>query len=322
MDTRTLNGVGSREASSARVTSQSATTKAIETTKLTKVYGKHRGVNDLDLIINQGEVFGFLGPNGAGKTTTIRMLMGMIKPTGGSAQINGLDIVRDSVEIRRQVGYLPGEFSLYPNLTGAKTLQYFANLRGMNQKEAWEYITKMADRLELDLNKKFKQYSRGNKQKLGIIQAFMHKPSLLILDEPSGGLDPLNQQEFYKLVDEAKAEGATVFFSSHILSEVEKVCDRVGIIREGLLVKVGGVSEIINIKTHHIEFTFANSVPVEVFKPLPGVQEVTALENNILLVTVRPEGVDPTIKTASQYSLLNMVSREPSLEEIFLNYYK
>jgi ABC-2 type transport system ATP-binding protein len=318
MDTNTLNGVVTRKADTLR----SQNEVAIQTDKLTKNYGTSRGVIDLDLTINKGEVFGFLGPNGAGKTTTIRMLMGLIKPTGGGAKVNSLDIVNDSVEIRKQVGYLPGEFQLYPNLTGAKTLQYFANLRGMDSKLAWERISKLAGRLELDLTKKFKQYSRGNKQKVGIVQAFMHKPGLLILDEPTGGLDPLNQQEFYKLVKEAQAEGATIFFSSHIISEVEKICDRVGIIREGKLVKIGEVSELTNIKTHQIELTFANAVPVETFQKLSGVQEVTALDNNALLITMRPEGVDPLIKTAGQYSLLNMVSREPSLEEIFLNYYR
>jgi ABC-2 type transport system ATP-binding protein len=318
METETLNGVVLRKADSA----QSQNEVAIQTNKLTKNYGRNRGVLELDLSIYKGEVFGFLGPNGAGKTTTIRMLMGLIKPTGGEAKVNNLDIEKDSVEIRRHVGYLPGEFQLYPNLTGAKTLQYFANLRRMDSKLAWERISNLAERFELDLNKKFKQYSRGNKQKIGIVQAFMHKPSLLILDEPTGGLDPLNQQEFYKLVQETQAGGATVFFSSHIMSEVEKVCDRVGIIREGKLVKIGGVAELTNIKTHQLELTFANPVSVEVFKKLPGVQEVSAVDVNVLMIVLRPEGVDPVVKTAGQYSLLNMVSREPSLEEIFLNYYK
>ncbi len=292
---------------------------AILTEKLTKTYGSSRGVIDLDLEVRQGEVFGFLGPNGAGKTTTIRVLMNLIAPTDGRALVNGLDSQRDSVEIKRQIGYLPGEFSLYPNLSGAQTLQYFANLRGGVD---WKYIISLAERLELDLTKKFKQYSRGNKQKVGIIQAMMHKPRLLILDEPTSGLDPLNQQEFYKLVREVREEGRTVFFSSHIMSEVEKTCDRVGIIRDGRLVKLGGIGELTGIKTQQLELTFAGPAPLSEFERLPGVEQVEAIDTQILRCVVRADGLDGVVRLAAQYALVNLASREPSLEEIFLNYYR
>lgn len=295
---------------------------AILTENLTKTYGGSRGINDINLQVQPGEVFGFLGPNGAGKTTTIRTLMNLIKPTSGKAFIYGLDCQQQSVEIKKQIGYLPGEYSLYPNLTGAQTLEYFGNLRGGVD---WKYVTSLAERLELDMRKKFKQYSRGNKQKVGIIQALMHKPRLLILDEPTGGLDPLNQQEFYKLIDEVRSEGRTVFFSSHIMSEVERTCDRVAIIREGRLVKVGNISELTNLKTHQLEITFAGTVPLAEFKILPGVERVEEVRENgvqILRCLVQADALDAVVKTAARYSLVNFVSREPSLEEVFLNYYR
>jgi ABC-2 type transport system ATP-binding protein len=298
---------------------------AISTEKLNKSYGRSRGVIDLDLNIYEGEVFGFLGPNGAGKTTTIRLLLNLIKPTGGKASLLGMDSERDSVAIRKEVGYLPGEFSLYPGLTGAQTLEYFANLRDVDSKENWQRVQQMAERLELDLTKKFKQYSRGNKQKVGIIQALMHRPRLLILDEPTSGLDPLNQQEFYKLVEEARDNGATVFFSSHIMSEVEKICDRVGIIREGRLIKVGNIAELTGLKSHQLELTFSDSVPAQEFQNLPGVEQFRQEQNDgttTLHFTVKAEALEQVVKSASKYQIINFVSREPSLEESFLHYYQ
>jgi ABC-2 type transport system ATP-binding protein len=305
----------------ARRTSR-ATGLAIQIQNLTKLYGQARGVTDLNLEVREGEVFGFLGPNGAGKTTTIRILLNLIKPTSGQVSVLGLDSQRDSVAIKKLIGYLPGEFSLYPNLTGAKTLEYFGNLRGGVE---WARLKNMAERLELDLSRKFRQYSRGNKQKVGIIQALMHRPRLLVLDEPTGGLDPLNQQEFYKLMAEARQDGSTVFFSSHIMSEVEKTCDRVGIIREGELVKIGNIAELTGLKTHHLELTFAGKAPVEEFRQLPGITELTVSEENghpVIRCVVMAEALDQVVKLAGHYTLLNFVSREPSLEESFLHYYK
>ncbi len=298
---------------------------AIQTEKLNKSYGRNRGVIDLDLSVYEGEVFGFLGPNGAGKTTTIRMLLNLIKPTGGKATLLGLDSQRDNVEIHKHIGYLPGEFSLYPGLTGAQTLAYFANLRGVDGKENWKYVQEMAERLELDMTKKFRQYSRGNKQKVGIILALMHRPRLLILDEPTSGLDPLNQQEFYKLVKEIQQSGSSVFFSSHIMSEVEKICDRVGIIREGRLVKIGGIAELTDLKSHQLELTFAGPVPLEEFRQLPGVDHLEKVQVNsheTLRCIVKADKLDQVVKLAAKYPLVNFVSREPSLEESFLDYYR
>jgi ABC-2 type transport system ATP-binding protein len=308
-----------------KAASAASTKFSILTEKLNKSYGSNRGIIDLDLGVYEGEIFGFLGPNGAGKTTTIRLLLNLIKPTSGKAQVLGLDSQNDSVEIHKQIGYLPGEFALYPNLTGAQTLEYFANLRGVAGPENWKYVQELAERLELDMTRKFRQYSRGNKQKVGVIQALMHRPKLLILDEPTSGLDPLNQQEFYKLAKEAQANGSTVFLSSHIMSEVEKICDRVGIIREGRLVKVGNIGELTDLKSHQLELTFAGTIPMDEFKKLPGVDHVEKVAVNsheVLRCVVKAEMLDGVVKTAARYPLVNFVSREPSLEETFLDYYR
>src|SRR5690348_1528051 len=216
-------------------------TAIIEVKNLSKSYGGKRGIVDVSFDVAEGEVFGFLGPNGAGKTTTIRILMALIRADKGAARIAGRDCWEDSVAIKRLIGYVPGEPALDPNLTGGQILEYFAHLRGGVDQE---YLKALVDRLELDPSKRFREYSRGNKQKVGLAQAFMHRPRLLILDEPTSGLDPLNQQEFYKMVAEVKADGRSVFLSSHILPEVEHTCDRVGIIREGHLVKIDHVSSL------------------------------------------------------------------------------
>ncbi|HEX2913053.1 MAG TPA: ABC transporter ATP-binding protein [Chloroflexia bacterium] len=294
---------------------------AIKTEKLTKSYGRNRGIIELDLEVYQGEIFGYLGPNGAGKTTTIRLLMDLIKPTGGSASIYGLDCQQNSVEIKRFTGYLPGEFSLYPNLTGAQTLKYFANLRGGVE---WKRIKELAERLQLDLSKKFKEYSHGNKQKVGIIQAVMHQPRLLIVDEPTNGLDPLNQQEFYKLLHELREQGSTIFMSSHIMSEIETTCDRVGLIREGRMVRVGSMDELVDLKRHHLEVVFENAVPVEFLQTLPGLDhlEITQKDGQQLVrCVVKQETLGEVVGLLTRYPIVDFVSREPSLETIFLDYY-
>src|ERR1700681_4436892 len=202
----------------------------IEVERLTKSYGSKRGIANVSFVVEEGEVFGFLGPNGAGKTTTIRLLMALLHADAGRAQIAGLDCWKQSLEIKRLVGYMPGEPALDPNLTGGQILEYFAHLRGGVDRA---YLKQLIDRFELDTSRKFRQYSTGNKRKVVLMQAFMHRPRLLILDEPTSGLDPLNQLEFDRMVFEARSEGRTVFLSSHVLSEVEKTCNRVGIIREG-----------------------------------------------------------------------------------------
>jgi ABC-2 type transport system ATP-binding protein len=274
---------------------------------------------DVTFDIQEGEVFGFLGPNGAGKTTTIRVLMGLLHADSGSATIAGLDCWKQSVEIKRLIGYLPGELSLDPGLTGGQILEYFGHLRGGVDQA---YLKQLIARLDFDPSRKFRQYSTGNKRKLGVIQAFMHRPRLLILDEPTNGLDPLNQQEFDRMVKEVRDDGRTVFLSSHILTEVEQMCDRVAIIREGRLVRVGGVAELKDIKHHEITMTFANAVPVEAFKTLDEVTQVEALADGHTLRLAVSGAADAVIKAAAHYPVITLTSHEPSLEEIFLRYYE
>ena len=285
---------------------------------LTKRYGTHRGIDDVSFSIVEGEVFGFLGPNGAGKATTIRTLMGLLRPTAGHATIGGLDCWAQGPEVKRLVGYLPGEFSFDPRLTGAQILAYLANLRGGVDHA---YLARLVERLELDLTRRFRDYSRGNKQKVGLAQAFMGKPRLLILDEPTSGLDPLNQQEFYKMVAEVRAEGRSIFLSSHILPEVEHTCDRVGIIREGQLVKVGGVSELKDLRQRVLEAQFSGPAQAVWFSGLPGIISVTTDEPNTARVTLKGDMGD-TLRVAVEHGALNVTTHEPSLEDIFLRFYE
>ena len=294
-------------------------TAIIEVDRLTKSYGRRRGIADVSFQVGEGEVFGFLGPNGAGKTTTIRVLMALIRADSGSAKITGLDCWDRSVDIKRSVGYVPGEPSLDGNLTGGQILEYFANLRGGVDQM---YLKQLVERLDLDTGRKFRQYSTGNKRKVVLIQAFMHKPRVLILDEPTSGLDPLNQQEFDGMVREARDEGRTVFLSSHVLSEVEKTCTRVGIIREGRLVKVGGVHDLNDIKRYEITITFAGPVPVEAFAQLEGVTQVERLSDGRAVRLAMQGSADAVIKAAAHYPVISLTSYEPSLEDVFLRYYE
>ena len=291
----------------------------IETEGLTKSYGNKRGIVDVTFKVDEGEVFGFLGPNGAGKTTTIRVLMALLRADAGSARIAGKDCWNDSVEIKRLIGYVPGEPALDPNLTGGQILEYFANLRGGVD---GAYLKKLVGRLDLDTSRKFRQYSTGNKRKVVLIQAFMHKPRVLILDEPTSGLDPLNQQEFDGMVREAQNEGRTVFLSSHVLSEVEKTCTRVGIIREGRLVKIGGIHELMDIKRYEITISFAKPVPTDAFAKLDGVVEVESQSNGAAVRLAIQGTADAVIKEAARYPVVSLTSYEPSLEDIFLRYYE
>ena len=283
---------------------------------LTKLYGKQRGILDVDLDIVRGEVFGYLGPNGAGKTTTIRTLLHFLFPTRGRATIFGLDIARHSLEIRRRLGYLPGELETYNNLTGTELLEFLSHLRGGVD---WQYLRELATRFDYDLGMKIKSLSHGNRQKIGLIQAFMNKPELLILDEPTIGLDPLMQQEFYRLIDEIKTEGRTVFLSSHIMPEVERVCDRVGIIREGRLIAVEDIDVLKARAIRRLEIQFASPVSLEQFINISGVRDIEVHENR-LTCTIAGE-IDSLLKAAVQYHVVNVISHEPSMEEIFLAYY-
>ena len=293
---------------------------AIQTEKLAKYYDGARGIVDLDLRVEKGEIFGFLGPNGSGKTTTIRILMDLIRPTSGHASIFGLDCQEKTVEIKALTGYLPGELSLWNNLTGRQNLVYLANLRGgVPMKTIEGYAT----RLGLDLDRKFREYSKGNKQKVGIVQAFMHRPRLLILDEPTGGLDPLNQQEFFRMVADAHQAGATIFLSSHILSEVEHTCHRVAIIREGILVRVGSVQEVIAEKRYSVALTLATPITDAIkaeFESLPNVENVTATDHTLEFIV--QGDIAPVLKLAAAYPVITMTSHEPTLEEAFLEYYR
>ena len=288
----------------------------IRTEQLTKAYGSHRGIIDVDLTIQPGEAFGFLGPNGAGKTTTIRTLLDHIRPTSGRAYLFGIETTVDPVAIHRRVGYLPGEFTLYDKLTGGQTIEYFANLRGGVDTA---YQKELVERLDVDPTRKFREYSKGNKQKIGLIVALQHRPDLLVLDEPTSGLDPLVQQTFYEIIREAKAEGRTVFLSSHILSEVERTCDRVAIIRDGRLVRVDRVEALRDVAHHQVELRFAGDVPVAAFASLEGVSDLST-EDHTLRMRVSGS-IAPLVREASKYELVDFVSREPSLEETFLAQY-
>src|SRR5438876_714656 len=291
---------------------------AIRTSKLTKDYGSGRGLFDLDLQVGQQEVFGYLGPNGAGKTTTIRLLMDMLRPTGGSAYIFGLDCTRESVAVKKRVGYLPGDVPQFGSLRGTEIVAYFGGMRGRVDKRS---VKAIAQRFDLDLSRRFREYSSGNKQKLAILLAFAHRPDLLILDEPTSGLDPLNQQEFYSLLRETREAGATIFLSSHVLSEVEHVCDRVGILRAGRLVKVAELGELTRIRVHHVEVEFApgEEVPAERLRSADGVEDVT-VEGQRLRCTVHGN-FDALLQAISGSRVIDLVSTEPSLEEFFLSFF-
>lgn len=292
-------------------------TNALETAGLTKDFGSGRGLFDLDLVVSEAEIFGYLGPNGAGKTTTIRLLMDLIHPTSGSARIFGLDCHADAVEVKRHVGYVPGELPQFGGLRGSEIVAYIAGLRGGVDDKV---VSSICERLTLDLAQRFREYSRGNKQKLAILLGFMHQPRLLVLDEPTGGLDPLNQQEFYDMCREAKNNGATVFLSSHILSEVEHISDRVGIIRGGRLVRLARIHELHEMRVHQVEVEFAGDVPVAAIRSAAGVDRVEVSDHRVTCVVKGSFG--PLIRALASAEVVNLVSHEPSLEEVFLSYYR
>jgi ABC-2 type transport system ATP-binding protein len=291
---------------------------AIHTDGLTKHYGDVKALVDLDLEILPGEIFGFLGPNGAGKTTMIRTILDEIRPTSGNASILGMDSHQKSVEIRKHIGYVPGDLAMYPNLTGRDTLTYFANLRGGVD---WSYVDSLADRLDADLEKKVGDLSSGNRQKVGLIQAFMNRPQVLIMDEPSSGLDPLVQREFQRMMREVAAEGRTVFLSSHTLSEVQRVANRVGIIRHGKLIAVETVADLRSKAIRTVNIFFDGPVDGREFEGLPGVREVTTQNEH---VTLSFDGqMETLLKVVTErFHVLDITTQEADLEEIFLTYYR
>lgn len=288
----------------------------IETHDLTVYYGKHRGIKDVNLQVEQGEVFGFLGPNGSGKTTTQRAILDIIHPTAGSATVFGKDTQADGVEIRKRIGYLPGELNLYPSMRANAFLDMLASLQDSAPDKHFRQT--LCERLDLDPTRRMKEYSRGNKQKVGIVAAFMNKPDLLILDEPTGGLDPLVQQTVMELVSEVKQDGRTVFFSSHILPEVQAVCDRVGIIRDGQLVTTSPVKALTKQAFKRVHMTFENMPPADAFV-LDGVQE-TGRDGNTIMLEVRTS-LPKVMEIAAPYGIDDIEVPHVTLEEIFLNYY-
>ena len=289
----------------------------IRTAGLTRHYGRLVALSGLDLEVTPGEVFGYLGPNGAGKTTTIRILLDLIRPTSGAAFIFGRDSRRDGLAIRRRVGYLPGEMALYENLTGRQFLAYFAAIRGGVE---WTYVDRLAERFAAELRPRIRTLSHGNRQKLGLIQAFMHRPEVLILDEPTVGLDPLMQQEFYALVADAREAGQTVFVSSHVIPEVERTCDRVGILRAGRLLTVERISALKAKAIRHVEIRFAAPVPPDAFAGLPGTRDMHVEGDLVRCAIIGP--IDPLVKAAARFEVVEINSQEPSLEELFLTYYE
>ncbi|MGC1208146.1 MAG: ABC transporter ATP-binding protein [Ornithinimicrobium sp.] len=295
------------------------TSPAIRTADLSKHYGDFVALKDLNLEVHTGEIFGFLGPNGAGKSTAIKALLDQVRPTYGSASVLGMDAHRDAKAIRARIGYIPGDLALYPRLTGRATLNYFARLRGGVRPA---YIEELAERFEADLSKKVGEYSTGNRQKIGLIQAFMHQPELLILDEPNSGLDPLLQEVFHQLLEEVRDEGRTIFLSSHTLSEVERVADRVGIIKDGSLIVVERVDALKRKAVRHVDFEFAGPVEGSSLRRIDNVLEVVTEDRR---ARVSFEGdVDALLRAVvgAGERVISMTSRESDLEEIFLTYYR
>jgi ABC-2 type transport system ATP-binding protein len=293
------------------------TAAAIEFRGLVKEYGTVRALDGVDMVVEQGRIFGFLGPNGAGKTTAIRCLVDLIRPSAGEARLLGFDSRRQTLEVRRRTGYLPGDLRLYEHITGRQTLEYFASLRGAPPEQ--RYLAEIVERLDLDPSREVASYSKGNKQKLGLILALMHRPEVLLLDEPTSGLDPLVQEEVEKILREHAAEGRTVFFSSHVLSEVERLCDRVAFIRDGKIVAVEDLADLKGRSLHIVEVTFAEAVAPELFN-LPGVK-IVRRDGNIYHLEVK-NNIDQVVKAIARYRLLDLRTEQPSIEEVFLAYYQ
>ena len=286
---------------------------AVACAGLTRDYGQGRGLFDLDLEIRRGEIFGFIGPNGAGKTTAIRLLMDLIRPDQGTATLLGLDARRDSLASKRRVGYLPGELPQFPGVSAGYVIGLLAGLRGGVEPDR---IRALADRLDLDLGRKFSDLSHGNKQKVGLVQAFMHEPDLLILDEPTLGLDPLMQREFRTLVEESVAAGATVLLSSHVLSEVELVCHRIGLIRAGRMLRVGSMAELRTVRGHRIEAIVRGRLSLADLAGIPGVTAPQVRGDRVSCTLHGPIG--PLLTWLQTGDVVELDSRELSLEEVFL----
>lgn len=294
-------------------------TRALRLSGLTKDYGRTRALDAIDLDVEAGEVFGYLGPNGAGKTTTIRIVMGLLRPTAGRAEVLGLDAWRDAARLHGRVGYLPGEPGLYDRMSGAAVVEHFARLR--RDRAAPRRARELAERLDLDLHPQVRALSRGNLQKLGLVQALMSHPDLVVLDEPTNGLDPLVQHVFHQLVREVTARGTTVLLSSHVLSEVQRLADRVGIIRQGHLVAVERLDDLRAKSLHHVEARFAGPVDPSVFGAVPGVRRVD-FAGGVLRCAVPATSLDAMVKTLGRFRVHDVTIAEADLEETFLAYYE
>jgi ABC-2 type transport system ATP-binding protein len=289
---------------------------AIELQGVVKDYGQVRALRGIDLSVEAGQIFGFLGPNGAGKTTTMRILLDLIRPTAGTARVLGLDAQRQSLEVRRRVGYLPGDLRLYEGMRGQDFLDLVDSFRPDKRNPA--YQRRLLEQLDLDPSLTIRTLSKGNKQKMGLVQALMHQPELLILDEPTSGLDPLVQQQVAELLEEAVADGRSVFFSSHVLSEVERLSHAVAIIRSGSIVAVEDIARLKGRSVHILEVTFAAAPPADLFA-LPGVRELRR-DGNTVHVQSR-DSLDAVIKAIGRQQVIDLRTEQPSLEEIFLAYY-
>ncbi|MGD0766212.1 MAG: ABC transporter ATP-binding protein [Dehalococcoidia bacterium] len=289
---------------------------AIELQQVVKDYGPTRALRGIDLTVAPGQIFGFLGPNGAGKTTTIRILLDLIRPTSGTARVLGFDSQRQSMEVRRRAGYLPGDLRMYEGMRGHAFLDLIDSFRP--EKRDLRYRDELLERLGLDPSLPIRALSKGNKQKLGLIQAVLHRPELLVLDEPTSGLDPLVQQEVGRLLEETAHDGRTVFFSSHVLPEVERLSHAVAIIRQGTIVAVEEIGRLKQRSVHVLEITFAEEPPPSLFD-LPGVNELRR-DGNTIRVQAR-DGIDAIVKTIAAYRVVDLRTEQPSLEDVFLAYY-
>jgi ABC-2 type transport system ATP-binding protein len=292
---------------------------AIQVQGLTKSYGKVRALRGIDLQVQRGEIFGFLGPNGAGKTTTIRCMLDMIRPDGGKALILGMDPQIEPVAVQSFTGYLPGEMQYYDNLTAERQLRFFNDMRGGCAE--WDYIRHLADRLALDLHQPIKNLSKGNKQKVGVIQALMHRPELLLLDEPTSGLDPLMQQEVLMLLREANCTGTTIFFSSHIMSEVENLAARVAIIRSGEIVEITDTTRLTHSSVNRITIRFKRPTELTELVALPAVEVLSQVDQTSLTLQVTGD-MELLVQTLGRMPVQDLETEHPSLEDVFLTYYK
>ncbi len=302
-----------------------ASASVIEMKGLSKTYGSGEGatraLDNLTLNVNRGEIFGYLGPNGAGKTTTIRMLLDLIRPTAGAATIFGMDVREKSVDIHRRIGFMPGELSLWEGRTGNQIIHYVASVRG-DTKGIVKQAAEIAARLQLDTSKRVRDLSSGNKRKLGLALAMMHAPELLILDEPTGGLDPLVQQTFHEMMDEYRDKGKTVFLSSHVLSEVQAICDRVGILRDGDLKAVESVERLTQVEFHTVEVRFRDAIPAGLPQQLDALPDISDLSANGARLSMRLVGdFDPLLRAIASGYVESLHIEEPTLEDIFLAFY-